>query len=71
MKKGPLYVQVRQETEVLNIVDSLKKDLLTAKKILHELYAVRSEENKYLHEIQQRIKQMNQRIERIDEEILS
>lgn len=68
--KGPIYVQIDQEHEVLELVDNLKQDLIHAKKLLHELYAIRSNENKSIREIKERIKQMQYRITRIDEEIL-
>lgn len=68
--KGPIYVQIDQEHEVLELVDNLKQDLIRAKRLLHELYEVRSNENKSIREIKERIKQMQYRIARIDEEIL-
>ena len=71
MTKGPIYVQVQQEHEVLDVVDELKQDLMSAKKALHDLYAIRSQENRHIREIQERIHQMQERMTRIDEEVLS
>lgn len=71
MTRGPIYVHVENEQEVLDLIDELKEDLLSAKKLLHELYDIRAEENKQVHDVKQRIAQMRSRIEVIDEEVLT
>jgi hypothetical protein len=71
MTPGPIYVQIEHEHQVLDVIDSLKHDLMHAKKILHELYGIRTEENKSIREMQLRIQQIGDRITRIDDEVLS
>lgn len=71
MTHGPIYVQVRDEADVLDLIDSLKQDLIDAKQLLHELYDIRAEENKQIHAVMQRIEQINKRMTRIDEEVLA
>lgn len=70
MTRAPIYVQIDKETDVLELIDSLKQNLIRAKKVLHDLYAVRTEENKQIREIQYRIQEMQERLKRLDEEVL-
>lgn len=64
---APVYVQVRKQEEVLDAVDELKEQLLSAKKLLHELYDLRADENKRLQKVKQYVHEMQQGISRVEE----
>lgn len=59
----PVFVEIKDQEQVLDTVDSLKEGLLKAKKLLHDLYELRSQENEQLHKVRESINQTNQRIE--------
>lgn len=64
---APVYVQVRKQEEVLDAVDELKEQLLAAKKLLHELYDLRADENKRLQKVKQYVHEMQQGLIRVEE----
>jgi|AntRauTorcE11897_2_1112592.scaffolds.fasta_scaffold130090_1 hypothetical protein len=65
----PVYVRVNKQEVVLDTIDDLKEQLLSAKKLLHEIYDLRSEENKHLHLVKQRIMSVNEKISLAEEKI--